>query len=105
MVNAGQPSDLAALQALLPPAIEAARDHLDASRARWDDLIAESLGAHLRRLATWEQLSLDNLVGRPGLHRQERIRDTATGQRRLADSLRTSGVPFLRVLAVLDVAR
>jgi len=105
MVNTGRPVDLASLQALVPAAVDAARDHLEARRDSWDERISTSLRDHLHRLDRWEQLSLDGTATGPAATRRQRVRETATGQRRLADSLRTSGAPFLRVLAVLAAAR
>jgi ERCC4-related helicase len=105
MVNTGLAPDLDPLQALVPAAVEVGRRHLAASRDRWDEQIAGSLRAHMSRLERWEQLSLEQEATGRVAARRRHVHDTATDQRRLADSLRTSGAPFLRVLAVLAAAR
>jgi superfamily II DNA or RNA helicase len=103
MTNRGRAADVAALENLVPLAVAAARDHLGRQRAAWDERIEHQLQTHLGRVDQWEQLSL------PGLgeetRRERRVREVAADQRRLADSLRTAGEPFLRVLAVLEPTR
>jgi hypothetical protein len=101
LANTGPGGDLAALQGLVPAAVAVAREHLRGTRAAWDELIAGQLRTHESRLDRWEQLSLDFGPVTAG----RRVRETAVRQRRLADSLRTAGEPYLRVLAVLEAAR
>ena len=100
--NTGRPGDIVALQELVPAAVSAARDQLLGKRKEWDGVIDEQLREHESRLDKWEQLSLLEIAGSVAEHR---VRETATRQRRLADSLRTSGEPYLRVLAVLEGPR
>jgi ERCC4-related helicase len=103
MANPNRPVDLTTLGQLVPPAVDAARAHLQQLRAAWDDRIGQQVHDHLHRLDRWEQLSLLEVSG--ASRREHRVRETASGQRELAGSLRTSGEPFLRVLAVLEAQR
>ena len=61
MVNTGQSGDLAALQELVPAAVAAAREHLEARRAAYDAKVNAPIEEYRARLATWKQLSLDVL--------------------------------------------
>ncbi|TCO59225.1 DEAD/DEAH box helicase [Actinocrispum wychmicini] len=101
MINKGHLEDMTTLQGLVKPAVAAARGYLAARRAEWDTGIAQPLQEHLHRLNRWEQLSLFD-SGTITARKQEIVRDTVSEQRHLANSLRTSGQPFLRVLAVLE---
>ncbi|MEU1884621.1 helicase-related protein [Micromonospora rifamycinica] len=102
MVNRAEPVAVDPLQALLPAAVHAARQHLEGKRADWAEANAEPLRRHRRQLATFEQTSLlDEL---PGVHREKRRRrvdTTVKEQHDLLDRLETTGDPLLRVLAVL----
>jgi ERCC4-related helicase len=82
--------DIATLEALIPDAVRAARDHLERQREAYDARVNEPIDAYRDRLATWQDASL--------------FGDTAATARKLSDmteSLRTTGEPLLRVLAVL----
>src|ERR1019366_4274754 len=93
-------ADIARLQDLVPAAVGAARNHLEARRAAYDATIDEPIEEYRTRLATWEQLSLDGLL--PAERgRREKGRETAGELGRLTEALRTAGEPLLRVLAVL----
>ena len=102
LANTGMPGDISALQELVPAAVAAARDRLLRKREEWNGVIDLQLREHESRLDQWEQLSLLDIAGSAA---ERRVRQTATRQRRLANSLRTSGEPYLRVLAVLEGAR
>lgn len=102
LTNTGMPGDITALQELVPAAVSAARDQLVRKREEWDGVIDAQLRDHESRLDQWEQLSLLEIAGSAA---ERRVRETAARQRRLADSLRTSGEPYLRVLAVLEGPR
>ncbi|MBM7084577.1 helicase-related protein [Micromonospora humidisoli] len=102
MVNRAEAIAVDPLQALLPAAVRAARQHLEGKRADWAEANAEPLRRHRRQLETFEQTSLlDEL---PGVHREKRRRridTTVKEQHDLLDRLETTGDPLLRVLAVL----
>ena len=100
MVNTLRFGDIARLQDLVPAAVGAARDHLEARRASYDATIDGPIEEYRTRLATWEQLSLDGLL--PAERgKREKVRETAGELGRLTEALRTAGEPLLRVLAVL----
>jgi hypothetical protein len=101
MINPGRLTDMAGLQELVVPAVNAARTYLATRRTQWDAEIAQPLQEHLRRLERWEQASLPGM-SQVTKRKQDAVQSTVAEQRRLADSLRTSGQPFLRVLAVLE---
>ena len=69
MVNTLRFGDIARLQDLVPAAVDAARDHLEARRASYDATIDGPIEEYRARLATWQQLSLDGLQPLPA--RQE----------------------------------
>ena len=103
MVNTLSFGDIARLQDLVPAAVSAARDHLEARRASYDATIDGPIEEYRTRLATWEQLSLDGLA--PAERgKREKVRETAGELGRLTEALRTAGEPLLRVLAVLTPA-
>ncbi|KWX01083.1 Helicase domain-containing protein [Carbonactinospora thermoautotrophica] len=105
LINPGPPTDLAALQRLVPAAIEAARKHLERERERWDAAVVEPLRVYQERLERWEQLSLSPELAPAHRGRREReVRATVDEQRRLVKNLETSGEPLLRLLAVLEGA-
>ncbi|GGQ00536.1 DEAD/DEAH box helicase [Streptosporangium pseudovulgare] len=101
MVNTGLKPDLEPLQRMVRPAVAVARAHLEESRAHYDAEVTAPLEKYRERLADWEQLTLDGLhvsqVGR----KEAGVRETADEQRRLLESLETTGEPLLRILAVL----
>ncbi|MFC4529333.1 DEAD/DEAH box helicase [Sphaerisporangium dianthi] len=101
MNNPGLPLDLRTLQDLVKPAVEVARAHLEERRAHYDAKIVEPLDAYRAKLAEWQQLTLDGVHVSQFGRRSAGVRETVEEQRRLLDSLRTTGEPLLRVLAVL----
>ena len=103
MPNTGRAADTEELKTLIIPALDAARNHLARVRQARDVAIAQQLAAHSSRIDGWEQQSLfPELTPETGTGRQaKRIRAIAEEQRSLIESLRTTGLPMLRVLAVL----
>lgn len=101
MINTGRPIDLEPLQQRLPEAVAAARRHLEARRADYDARIIQPLEAYRTRLEEWRQLTLDGTHVSHRKRKEKDVTDTVERQRRLLDSLRTTGSPLLRVLAVL----
>ena len=103
MVNTLQSGDLGALQGLVPAAVGAAREYLEARRAEYDAQINGPIEDYRARLGTWQQLSLDGLQPQ-ARGKRDKVRATAGELERLTDALRTTGEPLLRVLAVLTSA-
>jgi ERCC4-related helicase len=105
MVNTGQTNGLTALRELVPEAVAAARDHLEARRVAYDAKVNAPIEEYRARLATWKQLSLDilHLHAQPQARRDE-VQVTAGRLEDLTNSLRTAGEPLLRLLAVLAPA-
>lgn len=99
LARTGGPADPDRLQALVPAAVAAARAHLDAGRAEWEETISEPLATYREHVAQWRADSL--LPGLSG-RRERLVEETADELARLLDQLHTTGRPLLRVLAVLD---
>ncbi|MGP4049291.1 SNF2-related protein [Streptomyces sp. 2A115] len=101
LARTGDPGDLAHLQSLVPAAVARAREHLETSKDDWARQISGPLAAYRERLADWRQESLDSLSGESA-RRKRQVEKTAGDQADLLDQLNTTGLPLLRVLAVLD---
>ncbi|WP_396451263.1 DEAD/DEAH box helicase [Actinomadura sp.] len=101
MTNTGRPIDLAPLTARIPDAVATARRHLEERRAHYDAEIVAPLNDYRDHLESWRQLTLDGTHVSQRKKQEERVDDTVERQRRLLDSLQTTGEPLLRVLAVL----
>jgi ERCC4-related helicase len=104
LVNTHQFGDIAALERLVPAAVDAARAHLEDCRAEYDAKVNGPIEEYRARLGTWEQMSLDTLMAQQR-GKRDQVTETASGLRRLTDELRTAGQPLLRVLAVLAPAQ
>ncbi len=104
MANTGPEVDDAALRALVPAVVAAARDELDSRRTAHDARIEELLAEPSNRLAAWarrsNQLALELDDRRRGT-RERYVGDVRRSTERLIESLRTTGDPLVRVLAVL----
>jgi superfamily II DNA or RNA helicase len=104
MANPGRPLPLDALTTNVPAAVAAARAELDRRRATHDAELDELLAAPKERLDRWRhnrnQLALD-LDDRRRRERDRDTRNVADDTIKLIDSMRTTGQPLLRVLAVL----
>ncbi|MFI9106646.1 SNF2-related protein [Streptomyces fildesensis] len=96
----GRPGDLERLTSLLPEALAAARNELERAKDEWAELIREPFADNRDRLKQWRQDSLD--AGGITDRRRRRVERTADEQAHLLDQLQTTGLPLLRVLAVLD---
>lgn len=104
MPNPGRSPDVAALRSHLDDVVQAARAEMGRRRAEHDRRIDELLAGPSERLGEWvqrsEQLALE-LDDRRRDGRRRHIDDVQADTRRLIDSLRTTGEPMVRVLAVL----
>ncbi|MGI5324455.1 DEAD/DEAH box helicase [Actinomadura nitritigenes] len=101
MTNTGRPIDLGPLTERLPDAVATARRHLEERRADYDAEVVAPLNDYHDRLETWRQLTLDGAHTSQQKKVGERVDDTVERQQRLLNSLKTTGEPLLRVLAVL----
>jgi conjugal transfer/entry exclusion protein len=101
MINTQQTPDVDVLKKLVPFAVTSARDHLEKRRDEYDAKNAEPLEAARSRLDSWQQLSLEGVAVPQRGRAEARVTDTVEQQQRLLDSLRSTGEPLLRVLAVL----
>jgi hypothetical protein len=104
MPNAGRVPDLGALSGLLSGVVDSARAELGRRRADHDAEVEELLKAPAERLDAWvhqsNQLAFDLDDRRRG-SRERHVGEVRNDTRRLIESLRTTGDPMIRVLAVL----
>ncbi|WP_248965312.1 DEAD/DEAH box helicase [Sphaerisporangium perillae] len=101
MINTGRRLDLQSLQDQVAEVVATAQVHLESRRAAYEAQVVEPLDSYQRRLMEWQQLTLDGVhISQRG--RKERlVHETVERQQRLLDSLKITGEPLLRVLAVL----
>ncbi len=105
MTNPGTDVDVAAVQALVPAAVELARGALRERREEHDRVVEERLAEPRRRLQEWVRRCRQRereLANEPRARQlaKER-RETCERVEREIESMRTSGDPLVRVLAVL----
>ncbi len=104
MPNPGVSTDPLLLEAAVPGAVEAAREELLTRRATHDAQVDAILEGPRSRLDLWVdrtgQLALE-LDLAPRTKQERRIAEVRDATSRLIDSLRTTGDPMIRVLAVL----
>ncbi|WP_327049552.1 DEAD/DEAH box helicase [Microbispora sp. NBC_01189] len=100
MWNPDQERDLSRLQRAVPAAVAAARHHLEAERARYEQEIEDQLDSYRGQLGVWVQETLDLVVQDGRL--KTKVGAVEKRQRDLLDSLQITGEPLLRLLAVLD---
>lgn len=104
MFNPGGEVETADLERKLPEVVTAARSELSRLRKEHDQHIDELLAAPTERLQRWvnesNQLAL-GLDERPRTQRERYVGQVQESTVRLIDSLRTTGDPMVRVLAVL----
>ncbi|WP_235037295.1 DEAD/DEAH box helicase [Actinomadura sp. K4S16] len=103
MINTNRAPGLDRLTPLIEPAVAAARRHLDEQRDRHDDEVARPLREYDGQLEMWERQSLESLAGTSnGTKKRSQVNDTVADQKRLLQSLETTGEPLLRILTVLE---
>ncbi|HTN99895.1 MAG TPA: DEAD/DEAH box helicase, partial [Microthrixaceae bacterium] len=104
MSNTGKLVDTAPLQTYLPAVVAAARTELKKRRSTHDEHIDQLLAPPRNRLTRWvdesNQLALQ-LDERPRNQREKYVGEVKESTARLIESLRTTGDPMIRVLAVL----
>lgn len=101
MTNTGRPIDLGPLEAQIPDVVATARRHLEERRADYDAEIVAPLNDYRDHLESWRQLTLDGVHASHQKRVERHVDDTVERQERLLNSLKTTGEPLLRVLAVL----
>ncbi len=105
MPNPGITTDPVLLEAAIPGVVQRARDELLERREVHDAEIEALLKAPRERLDFWVdrsgQLMLEIEDKRRRSDRERHIGEVRTATQRLIESLRTSGEPMIRVLAVL----
>ncbi|WP_245588724.1 DEAD/DEAH box helicase [Actinoalloteichus caeruleus] len=98
MPGRATPQDRDGLQRLVPQAVEEAERYLVLRENEYAERIDRVLEPYSRRVRQWQQEALF-AAGRGGEHG---VRLTASRRETLISSLRTSGAPMLRLLAVLE---
>lgn len=104
MSNSGRDLPLGKLAAHVPVAVAAARDELKARRAAHDVALDELLEGPRQRLVEWRRGSNQLALALDERRRSEKDRYTRSvveDTTSLIDSMRTTGEPLVRVLAVL----
>ncbi|MFC8449173.1 DEAD/DEAH box helicase [Kitasatospora sp. NPDC057223] len=109
MLNRPFTGDRTALQALVPAAVRASREHLAALRIEQEAPLTGQLAEYAERLAIWrraslstvEQLSFDGVRRK---HEETRVQKTAIEVEQLIEQLATQGESMVRVIGVLAPA-
>jgi superfamily II DNA or RNA helicase len=104
MPNTGEPVDTAPLTAALGGVVEASRAELRRRRAEHDAQVEALLTKPSERLGEWVQRSTQlafQLDERRRNQKERQVGEVRTDTERLIESLRTTGDPMIRVLAVL----
>lgn len=104
MPNTGEPVDTAPLTTVLGGVVEASRAELRRRRAEHDAQVEVLLTKPSERLGEWVQRSTQlafQLDERRRNQKERQVGEVRTDTERLIESLRTTGDPMIRVLAVL----
>ncbi|MEU9126118.1 DEAD/DEAH box helicase [Streptomyces sp. NPDC048506] len=100
MPGRAAPQNLEALQALVPQAIDEATRWITEREGEYAERIDAVLAPYEKRVKQWRQ---DALFASARSRKQEQsVQLTASRRKALVKSLRTSGAPMLRLLAVLE---
>ncbi|MEU9115939.1 DEAD/DEAH box helicase [Streptomyces sp. NPDC048483] len=91
-----------ALQRWVPAAVSEARRFLEGREAEYTQQIEAVLAPFEKRVAEWKQAALFTAEARRSQKKKNDVNLTADRRRTLIRSLRTSGAPLLRLLAVLE---
>ncbi len=109
MLNRPFTGDLTALQALVPAAVRASREHVAELRAEQETPLVEQLVQYGERLEAWRKASLSTFEQLSFSavrlkHEETRVRKTAIEVEQLIEQLATQGEPMVRVIGVLAPA-
>ncbi|MEU1161961.1 DEAD/DEAH box helicase [Streptomyces sp. NPDC005921] len=96
------PVNLPALQRQVPAAVGEARRFLEGREAEYGRRIDAVLAPYEKRVTEWKQAALFTAEARRSQKAKNDVNLTADRRRTLIRSLRTSGAPLLRLLAVLE---
>jgi ERCC4-related helicase len=105
MVNTLRFGNMAQLQELVPPALQAARAHLETQREDYDRKVDKPLEEYRERVRVWRQNSLLDVPAQFRTRREQQVDQTAGRLNQMITELHTTGEPLLRILAVLDGGR
>ncbi|MGH3311588.1 MAG: C-terminal helicase domain-containing protein, partial [Streptomyces sp.] len=96
------PVNLGLLQSRVPDAVEAARRFLTDREAAYEQQVDAVLAPYEKRVTEWKQTALFTAATRRSQKAKNDVNLTADRRKKLIKSLRTSGAPLLRLLAVLE---
>ncbi|WP_225631672.1 DEAD/DEAH box helicase [Streptomyces solaniscabiei] len=102
MPGRAAPVNKDALQSWVPAAVGEARRFLEAREAEYAQQIEAVLAPFEKRVTEWKQAALFTAEARRSQKKKNDVNLTADRRRTLIRSLRTSGAPLLRLLAVLE---
>ncbi|MEU2965816.1 DEAD/DEAH box helicase [Streptomyces ardesiacus] len=109
MLNRPFTGDKDALQALVPAAVRATREHLAELRAEQETPLIEQLVEYEKRLEAWKRESFSafeqlSFTGIRRQHEENRVQKTAVEVEQLIEQLATQGESMVRVIGVLAPA-
>jgi hypothetical protein len=102
MPGRAAPVNKDALQRWVPSAVAEARRFLEVREAAYAQQIEAVLAPFEKRVTEWKQAALFTAEARRSQKKKNDVNLTADRRRTLIRSLRTSGAPLLRLLAVLE---
>lgn len=102
MPGRAAPVNKDALQRWVPAAVGEARRFLEGREAEYAQQIEAVLAPFEKRVTEWKQAALFTAEARRSQKKKNDVNLTADRRRTLIRSLRTSGAPLLRLLAVLE---
>lgn len=102
MPGRAAPVNKDALQRWVPAAVSEARRFLAGREAEYTQQIEAVLAPFEKRVTEWKQAALFTAEARRSQKKKNDVNLTADRRRTLIRSLRTSGAPLLRLLAVLE---
>ncbi|MCX4429583.1 DEAD/DEAH box helicase [Streptomyces mirabilis] len=104
MLNRPFTGDLTDLQALVPAAVEAMREHMAQLQAVQEEPLVEQLDEYEERLAAWRiasESTYEQATGVRRRHAEQRVQKTAIEVGQLIEQLATQGESMVRVIGVL----
>jgi ERCC4-related helicase len=102
MPGRATPVNLDLLQSRVPDAVEEARRFLTDRQAEYGQQIDAVLAPYEKRVTEWKQTALFTAAARRSQKAKNDVNLTADRRKTLIKSLRTSGAPLIRLLAVLE---
>ncbi|MGH4029371.1 SNF2-related protein [Actinomycetota bacterium Odt1-20B] len=102
MPGRATPVNLLRLQSLVPNAVAEARKFLESQESAYAQEIDAVLAPYEKKVTEWRQAALFTAAARRSHKARQDVDLRASRRRTLIRSLRTSGAPLLRLLAVLE---